>query len=189
MKRTIALLASAAIIALTGAALAANPDVQGGMASPTTNTYAATASHQVEIDLPTVVALEMNGGTANSDLVFKPSASDVYNNIGASATPILPDASGEFQSLMAYTNDPSGAALTIKVSANGGNPDTSDTLLNDVSVNTATGVVALTGLAQTIMPSAGPVTVFDRNQVSLKLSGTETPGTWIYDITYTLTAN
>ena len=180
MKKVLVLLATASVLAFVGSAMAQGLD--GGQAAPTSSaSYAATASHDVVVNLPYVVALDVVGDGSSTTLTFDASNSDIYNAATGNPAPIDP-MSGGFQSLKGFTNA-STAHLTVTYAADSNNPTTN--VLSDVKVNGT----ALTGFTADVTRNDGYKTIFDRTMVKLNLTGTELPGSYTYTVTYTLTAN
>ena len=149
------------------------------LAQTEVDTTAASVDHQIKVHLPTVVALSITKDGSTSDLSFTVTASQYYSNIGA---PIAPDATG-FNHLTAFTNDASGAELSVGVVDSAGTA-ASAAVLDAVTLDG--GNIS----AYTDSVAAGPPqTILSRNDYALTLTGSETPGDWTYTVTYTLTAN
>lgn len=175
---------TALILTVTALAMTAFADpavVAGG--APGTN-YSATTGNQLLITMPTVVALKLTGDSTGNDITFNPTVGDVYN--AASGATTIPAATTGFQSIVAFTNDNLGANFSISASEVGSTTAAGTSDLSAVHLfDTAT---PFNGYSTTINAGA-PATVFSNADLMMVLDGTQQPGSFTYDVTYTLTAN
>lgn len=164
------------LVLVSSAAMAQSSDVANG--GP------ASVGNQLIINLPTVVALHIIGSTSGDDITFAPSETQIYNAVAA-PTAIAPSGNG-FQEIDGYTNAAGGADFAVSASVNSGSTTGSDptSVLAAVTISGS----AFNGYTDHIGRGTDTA-IFSSSDVALALDGTLTPGDYVYDVTYTLTAN
>ncbi len=164
----------------------------GGVAMAQTWTNNATsdptASHSVQVILPTVLAMALVGdgstSTTASDVVFTLTASNFMTAMG---TTIKPDANN-FQDLQAYTNAVNGATITTTVTDPVNNADT-QAVLGNISVD-ANGTWTPLASDVTLSVARGAIrTVLGHDDFQFHVDPALQPGNYTYTVLYTMTAN
>lgn len=177
MKKTIAQAAIAAAF-LTGAFALAG----GTLVTGTGDT--ATAEHHVFVDIPSVEAIWVvpATGQSNANVIFDlQNNNTAYINAVQNGTALTPT-TNHLDSVKAFTNYGSDAAVTVSVTPQSGAPTTiGDNLRFNGSTASAFSFS---------VPHTGVKTVLTGDQITLVVDGTETPATTGYDylVTYTITS-
>lgn len=145
------------------------------------STTAASVNNQLFVNLPTVVALRLNGDGTSSDVTFNVDAATYYGN-AVNGTTINPANSG-FTSLDAFSNDANGAELTVGLQTPPAAGSDAASVFDAVQLDGG----AVTSFSRTLGVGMH-LAVISRNDFSLHLTGSEPTGNYTYTLVYTLTA-
>ncbi len=199
MKKTLLIAAAALLLGTVGASFAQMATTGHGVGivgSATSNTD-LSADHHVKVHIPTVVLLQIQGSGA-ADVQFSPTADDIYNALNSTTFSINPNAQSAssnpstFSDVRGFTNG--GANVTVNADvttdatapSGGSIPAVDGTILDNLTLGTST---LSGGVTKDIAANSTPAwtTLWSLSDFHLKLSGTETPGTYSYTVTYTAT--